>query len=382
MAQLNFKLLNLPLTSSVTELLLQRVVGCLYAKVFDTKWIQQTHCCYLRKNSLPRFSILRDVRTSEHAGPEIDKNHLLLPARSLRTASTQRDTGLPFCAYPRASMTVPSSLPTNSPPLILAIMNQKGGTGKTTTAVNLAAGLARSARRVLLVDLDPQGHATYGLGIDFDELPPEIPTVERLFSDERSPIKNLVMHTCESNLDLLPADIRLARAAANLHVRNFRESVLQKALAAAAGDYEYIILDCQPTLDVLAINALVAATRAIIPTPLAGHALRGLSDLLSTIENIKGEPGNKDKPDAFDWRVLLTMTGGQGEERQGRAWKILEPVQDRILTTQIRRNEAIERSQMEAEGNDGLTPVILQKDWSRGARDYRALVKEIETLWR
>ncbi len=271
---------------------------------------------------------------------------------------------------------------TNSPAPVIAVMNQKGGTGKTTTAVNLAAGLARLGRTVLLVDLDPQGHATYGLGVDFDELPADTPTVARLFGDERLPVRALVMPTREPNLSLLPADIRLAHAAANLHVRNFRESVLRKALAAEAGRYDYVILDCQPTLDVLAINALVAANRAIIPTPLAGHALRGLSDLLSTIENIKGEPAGGLGSEAFDWRVLLTMTGGAGEERQSRAWKILESVQNRILATRIRRNEAIERSQMESDAQGGLTPVVLQKDWSRGARDYRELVREIESLWR
>ena len=276
-----------------------------------------------------------------------------------------------------------TDVPSNPIALVVAVMNQKGGTGKTTTAVNLAAGLARSGRRVLLVDLDPQGHATYGLGIDFDELPAETPTVARLFADERLPVCDLVMLTREPNLSLLPADIRLAHAAANLHVRNFRESVLRKALAVEVGRYDYVILDCQPTLDVLAVNALVAANRAIVPTPLAGHALRGLSDLLSTIENIKGEPASTSGgADAFDWRVLLTMTGGIGEERQGRAWKILEPVQDRILTTRIRRNEAIERSQMEGDAAGGLIPVVLQKDWSRGARDYRELVREIESLWR
>jgi chromosome partitioning protein len=257
----------------------------------------------------------------------------------------------------------------------IAVINQKGGTGKTTTAVNLAAGLARAGRRVLLVDLDPQGHATYGLGIDFDALDADTPTVEGLFGDRRVPLERILMPTAEPNLTLLPADIRLAQAAAMLHVRNFRESILQKALTPVAGEYEYVILDCQPTLDVLAVNALVAANRVLIPTPLAGHALRGLSDLLSTIQSVKGEDAG------FDWRILLTMVTGYGEERQLRAWRILEPLQDRILTTRVHRTEAIERSQMETDGEEQLTPVILQRQWNRGARDYRALVKEIESLW-
>lgn len=107
----------------------------------------------------------------------------------------------------------------------------------SSAAVNLAAGLARIGRRVLLADLDPQGHATYGLGIDFDELPPETPTVERLFADDRLPLARVVMKTAEANLDLLPADIRLARAAAGMHVRNFREPVHpgESAAVPAAG---------------------------------------------------------------------------------------------------------------------------------------------------
>src|SRR5262249_7950002 len=150
--------------------------------------------------------------------------------------------------------------------------------------------------------------------------------------------------------------IRLAKAAALLHTRNFRESVLAKALTPVSGAYDYIIIDCQPTLDVLSVNALVAADKVLIPTQLGGHALRGLADLLTTITSIKnGAP-------EFDWRVLLTMVTGHGEERQATARRILEPVRERILETRIRRTEAIERSQMEQEDEE-LTPVVMQKRW-------------------
>jgi cellulose biosynthesis protein BcsQ len=113
----------------------------------------------------------------------------------------------------------------------------------------------------------------------------------------------------------------------------------------------------------------------LIPTQLAGHALRGFTDLLFSIEDIKGDS------EAHDWRILLTMVTGYGEERQQYAAKVLAPVQDRILKTRIRRTESIERSQMETEDEE-LTPVILQKQWNRGAQDYRNLVKEITDLWR
>lgn len=256
----------------------------------------------------------------------------------------------------------------------IAIINQKGGTGKTTTAVNVSAGLAKRGYSVLLVDLDPQAHATYGLGIDLDELDQEIPVMAQVFLEEGTQLSEILLDTFEPNLKLAPSDIRLARAATLLHHRNFREYILSKALQAQAEKFAYTLIDCQPSLDVLAINALVAADKILIPTQLSGHSLRGLSDLLATIESIKGKGG------AYDWRVLLTMVSGYGSERQQQAWKVLEPIQERILKTQIRRTEAIETSQMESEAEE-LAPVILRKKWNRGARDYRALVKEIVKLW-
>ena len=254
---------------------------------------------------------------------------------------------------------------------IIAIINQKGGTGKTTTAVNLAAGLARLDHKVLLIDLDPQAHATYGLGVDLDES--ELPTISEVLGEENLPLADILLDTSEENLKLAPSDIRLARTARLMDSRTFRESVLKKVIAKVEG-FDYIIIDCQPTLDVLSINALVCADKILIPTQLAGHALKGLSDLLSTLESIKnGDP--------YDWRILLTMVTGHGEERQSQAVRILEPIKDRILETRIPRTEAIERSQMEGETDEPLIPIVLSKTSNRGSQAYRALVKEVLEKW-
>lgn len=253
----------------------------------------------------------------------------------------------------------------------IAIINQKGGTGKTTTAVNLAAGLARLDHKVLLIDLDPQAHATYGLGVDLDES--ELPTISEVLGEENLPLADILLDTSDENLKLAPSDIRLARTARLMDSRTFRESVLKKVIAKVEG-FDYIIIDCQPTLDVLSINALVCADKILIPTQLAGHALKGLSDLLSTLESIKnGDP--------YDWRILLTMVTGHGEERQAQAVRILEPIKDRILETRIPRTEAIERSQMEGESDEPLIPIVLSKTSNRGSQAYRALVKEILEKW-
>lgn len=254
---------------------------------------------------------------------------------------------------------------------VIAIINQKGGTGKTTTAVNLSAGIARRGKRILLVDLDPQAHATYGLGVDLDQ-DVDVPSLALVFGEERARLEEIIIDTAEPNLKLAPSDIRLAKAASLLHARNFRETVLQKALQHLEG-FDYVLIDCQPSLDVLSVNALVAADKVLIPTQLAGHALRGLSDLLVTIQSMKDQ-------DRYDWRILLTMVTGHGEERQQQASRVLSPLQDRILSTRIRRTEAIERSQMETDDED-LRPIIMQKGGARGASDYRALVKEIMELW-
>lgn len=252
----------------------------------------------------------------------------------------------------------------------IAIINHKGGVGKTTTAVNLAAGMARHGHKTLLVDLDPQGNATYGLGVNFS--PGESPSISQVLTHPDAPLEEVMVDTDEPNLKLLPSDIRLAHTAVQLNAAVFRETRLSKALASASG-FAYIIIDAQPTLDLLPVNAIFAANRLLIPTELTGYALCGLSDLMNTMKVTKSG-------DEYDWRILLTKVTGHGEDRQYHAIKYLEGFHDRILRSRIRHTEAIPRSQIETEDIDPV-PVILQKTYSRGAQDYRALVKEVLELW-
>ncbi len=254
---------------------------------------------------------------------------------------------------------------------IIAITNHKGGVAKTTTAVNLAAGIARKGFSVLLVDLDPQANATYGLGVDLDD--ERTQTISQVFGPEKIPISEVIVETSEPNLRLAPSDIRLVGAEMLLTTRPFRETVLQKTLQELK-NYDYVVLDCPPSLHTLTINALVCADKVLIPTELTGHALKGLGNLLDTMETVKnGDP--------YDWRVLLTKVSGHGEDRQAVAAKILSPLKSHILKTRIRKTEAIERSQMEGDDEEPPTPVVLSKNWNVGARDYRALVKEVLELW-
>jgi chromosome partitioning protein len=254
----------------------------------------------------------------------------------------------------------------------IAIINQKGGTGKTTTAVNLAVGLARPGARVLLVDLDPQAHATWTLGLNSDAFAPQ-QTVIALFQ-EQVPLQTLLVPTTEPNLTVLPSSIRIAKAVENLYSVIFREGVLQRALQSLEVPFQYVLLDCAPNFGVLSLNALVAADKILIPTQLAALPLSGLADLLDTLQAVKqGQP--------HDWRILLTMTHGYGEARQQAAWKLLAPLQEHILQTQIRRTESIERSQG-LEEDAQIHAVILEKGGGgQGARDYRNLVREVSALW-
>jgi chromosome partitioning protein len=246
---------------------------------------------------------------------------------------------------------------------VIAIVNQKGGVGKSTTAVNLGASLALMGRRVLIVDIDPQGNTTTGVGIDKRGVERDVYNV--LLHDVA--IAEVTLPTEVENLAIVPATLNLAGAEVELVSVLQRENRLKTALAHALYRYDDVLIDCPPSLGLLTINALTAATEVIIPVQAEYYALEGLSQLVSIVRRIK-EGLN---PGLLIRGVLITMFDG----RTKLATEVLEEVHrffpDRVFHTQIPRN--IRLSEAPSYGK----PAILFDVKSRGAQAYLALAKEL-----
>ena len=246
---------------------------------------------------------------------------------------------------------------------VLAIVNQKGGVGKSTTAVNLGASLALMGRRVLIVDIDPQGNTTTGFGVDKRTVERDIYNV--LLQD--AAIAEVACPTEVENLVIVPATLNLAGAEIELVSALQRESRLKTALSTVLGDYDEVLIDCPPSLGLLTINALTAATEVIIPVQAEYYALEGLSQLVAIVRRIK-EGLN---PELLIRGVLITMFDG----RTKLAMEVLEELNayfpQQMFKTQIPRN--IRLSEAPSYGK----PVILFDLKSRGAQAYMALAAEI-----
>jgi chromosome partitioning protein len=246
---------------------------------------------------------------------------------------------------------------------VIAIVNQKGGVGKSTTAVNLGASLALMGRRVLIVDIDPQGNTTTGVGIDKRTVDRDVYNVLL----QNAAIADVRHQTEVENLAIVPATLNLAGAEIELVSALQRESRLKSALAAVLHDYDEVLIDCPPSLGLLTINALTAATEVIIPVQAEYYALEGLSQLVAIVRRIK-EGLN---PDLMIRGVLITMFDG----RTRLAGEVLEEVHryfpDRVFQTQIPRN--IRLSEAPSYGK----PAILFDVKSRGAQAYLSLAKEL-----
>ncbi len=246
---------------------------------------------------------------------------------------------------------------------IIALANQKGGVGKTTTTINLAASLATLERTVLVVDADPQANASSGLGVDIKEV--DCSLYECIIN--HTDVHEAIYTTDIEGLDIIPSHIDLVGAEIEmLNIEN-REKVMSKLLAPILDDYDYILIDCSPSLGLITVNALTAADTVIIPVQCEYFALEGISKLLNTIRIIKSKLNPKLEIEGF----LLTMY----DSRLRLANQIYDEVkrhfQELVFKTVIQRNVKLSESP-----SHGL-PVILYDADSTGARNHLALAKEI-----
>ena len=246
---------------------------------------------------------------------------------------------------------------------IIAIANQKGGVGKTTTSVNLSACLAYLGKKVLLVDIDPQGNASSGVGVNKGEIQQCIYDV---LIDDVS-VKETIQETKVENLHIVPATISLAGAEIELVSTISREVRLKRALQEVQSLYDFIVIDCPPSLGLLTINSLTASDAIIIPVQCEFYALEGLSQLLSTIRLVQK---HLNKNLAIDG-VLLTMF----DARTNLGIQVIEEVkkyfQDKVYKTIIPRNVRLSEAPSHGE------PIIIYDPKSRGAEVYLELAKEV-----
>lgn len=246
---------------------------------------------------------------------------------------------------------------------VIAISNQKGGVGKTTTAINLGASLAANDLRILLIDGDPQGNSTSGLGI---EKRPGMPTIYDALAGEL-PLEQVVCRTECDGLELVPADKNLVAANLDLVDAIEREHVLRKVLAPIRDNYAFILIDCPPALDLLTINALVAADSVLIPIQCEFFALEGISQLMDTIDKVREGFSHPLQIEG----ILLTMY----DDRTNLTRTITEDLRDffqgDVLSTIIPRSIRL------AEAPSHGKPILMYDPRSRGAESYIKLAKEI-----
>ena len=246
----------------------------------------------------------------------------------------------------------------------IAIANQKGGCGKTTTAVNVAAALALRGKNIFVIDFDPQAHATMGLGINPDKLEK---TVYDVFSSAQMSLTDITVSTNINGLEVAPSNILLSGLEFELAVRYNREFALKRRLEATDGRYDICVIDCSPSLSLLTLNALVASDEVVIPVQTQYYALEGLKQLLETIDIVK----QRFNPNLRVLGILLTFV----ESRTNLSRQIQE--QMREFFGHLVFDTVIHRTVRFAEAPSAGVPVIFFSPSCRGSFEYKALAEEI-----
>jgi len=246
---------------------------------------------------------------------------------------------------------------------VICVANQKGGVGKTTTAVNLSASIAVAERRVLLIDIDPQGNSTSGVGFNRAE------TQETIYHAllRGSGLKEMIQKTAIPYLDVIPSNTDLIGAEVELIQEKERERKLDHLIKEVQADYEYIFIDCPPSLGLLTVNSLTAADSVLIPLQCEYYAMEGLSQLLRTIQLIKQALNPRLKIEG----ILLTMFDGRNNLSHQVAQEVRRHFKDKVFETVIPRN--IRLSEAPSHGK----PVLLYDIHSKGAESYLNLAREI-----
>ena len=248
-------------------------------------------------------------------------------------------------------------------PEILAVVNQKGGVGKTTTCINLSASLSKTTRKVLLIDLDPQSNATRGCGVD----PHGLSTSINDLLLGRSSIDETIIQPDNIDFSLLPATPDLTEAEVMLISSEHKEYTLKNILSTFNIEYDYIIIDCPPSLNILTVNALSAASGVLIPVQCEFFALQGLSELITTIDTIK----NSSNKDLIIKGIIRTMFDPRNNLATDVSAQLLKFFDDKVYRTIIPRNITL------AEAPSHGMPVINYDKGSKGALSYLSLVGEI-----
>ncbi len=286
------------------------------------------------------------------------------PAAGASAAAARGEATFDAVGRPLPDFPIPEPLLTHGPARIIAMCNQKGGVGKTTTTINLGAALAGYGRRVLIVDFDPQGAASVGLGVNPHELER---TIYNVLMERDVLAADLIEKTDVDGLDLLPANIDLSAAEVQLVGEVARESVLARSLRPVADDYDVVLVDCQPALGLLTVNALTAAHGVLIPLECEFFALRGVALLIDTIDKVRDRLNPRLEIDG----ILATMFDSRTLHSREVVQRVREAFGDTLLHTVIGRTVKFPDASVAAE------PITAYAPSHAGAIAYRQLAREL-----